>query len=314
MQVKLYAKVIKSYLILGDYIIILVTLQIKINNMQDFKNISTYKEALKDKILTTAMTAFARNGIRAVKMDDIANALSISKRTLYEVYRNKEDLLFEGVRKFNRERTEAMQRFASGDVNVMDIILHSFKMTIEEFKFTNPVFYSDLLKYPKILEFFEEDKKNGIVSENGSLYYSVDGVVTGAGLMKIDGSYYYVKTSTGEVVHDRIYWITSTNDLLPAGQYEFGSGGKMVNPPVVDPDDPEPELKDGIVEENGSLYYYVEGVLTPAGLIQIDGDFYYVRTSNCEVVHDRTYWVTATNNLLPSGQYEFGPDGKLILE
>ena len=94
MQVKLYAKVIKSYLILGDYIIILVTLQIKINNMQDFKNISTYKEALKDKILTTAMTAFARNGIRAVKMDDIANALSISKRTLYEVYRNKEDLLF----------------------------------------------------------------------------------------------------------------------------------------------------------------------------------------------------------------------------
>ena len=161
MQVKLYAKVIKSYLILGDYIIILVTLQIKINNMPDFKNISTYKEALKDKILTTAMTAFARNGIRAVKMDDIANALSISKRTLYEVYRNKEDLLFEGVRKFNRERMEAMQRFASGDVNVMDIILHSFKMTIEEFKFTSPAFYSDLLKYPKILEFFEEDKKNG---------------------------------------------------------------------------------------------------------------------------------------------------------
>ena len=160
----------------------------------------------------------------------------------------------------------------------------------------------------------EGDKKSGIVAENGSLYYYVDGVVTGAGLIKVDGSYYYVKTSTGEVVHDRSYWITATNDLLPAGQYEFDEGGKLVDPPVVDPDDPEPELKDGIVAENGSLYYYVDGVLTPAGLVQIDGSYYYVRTSNCEVVHGQSYWITATNDLLPSKMYDFADDGKLILE
>lgn len=57
--------------------------------MQEKKNISTYREALKDKILETAMVAFAEKGIRAVKMDDIANSLSISKRTLYEIYGNK---------------------------------------------------------------------------------------------------------------------------------------------------------------------------------------------------------------------------------
>ena len=87
-----------------------------------------------------------------------------------------------------------------------------------------------------------------------------------------------------------------------------------MNPPVVDPDDPEPELKDGIVAENGSLYYYVDGVLTPAGLVQIDGSYYYVRTSNCEVVHGQSYWITATNDLLPSQMYDFADDGKLILE
>lgn len=160
----------------------------------------------------------------------------------------------------------------------------------------------------------EEDKKNGIVEENGRLYYYVDGVVTGAGLIRIDGSYYYVRTSTGEVVQGRTYWITATNGLLPSGQYEFDEDGKMVNPPVVDPDDPEPELKDGIVEESGSLYYYENGVLTPAGLIQVDGDYYYAKTSTGEVVHGQSYWITATNGLLPSKMYEFAEDGRLILE
>ena len=71
-------------------------------------------------------------------------------------------------------------------------------------------------------------------------------------------------------------------------------------------------MKDGIVAENGSLYYYVDGVLTGAGLVQIDGDYYYVRTSNGEVIHGRSYWVTATNGLLPAGLYRFADDGKLI--
>ena len=171
----------------------------------------------------------------------------------------------------------------------------------------------------------EPGVKNGIVAENGSLYYYVDGVLTGAGLIQLDGDYYYVKTSNCEVVHGRSYWVTDTNGLLPAGPYTFGTDGKMINPPVVDPTpdpdpepeptpdpDPTPDVKNGIVAENGSLYYYVDGVLTGAGLIQLDGDYYYVKTSNCEVVHGRSYWVTDTNGLLPAGPYTFGADGKMV--
>ena len=159
----------------------------------------------------------------------------------------------------------------------------------------------------------EGEKKDGIIEENGSLYYYVDGVLTGAGLIRIDGDYYYVKTSTGEVVHGRSYWITATNGLLPSEEYTFADDGKMVNPPA--PDQPGTEEKNGIVEENGSLYYYVDGVLTGAGLIEIDGDYYYVRTSTGEVVHGRTYWITATNGLpVPAAQYEFADDGRMILK
>ena len=161
----------------------------------------------------------------------------------------------------------------------------------------------------------EPEVKNGIVAENGSLYYYVDGVLTGAGLIRLNGDYYYVKTSNCEVVHGRSYWVTDTNGLLPAGPYTFGTDGKMINPPVVDPNpdpDPTPDVKNGIVAENGSLYYYVDGVLTGAGLIQIGNDYYYVRTSTGEVVHGRSYWVTDTNGLLPAGPYTFDADGKMV--
>ena len=123
--------------------------------------------------------------------------------------------------------------------------------------------------------------------------------------MQIDGNYYYARTSTGAFVTNQSYWITKTNGLLDEGIYQFDEKGKIIFPE-------EGEKKDGIVEENGSLYYYVDGVLTGAGLIQIDGDYYYVKTSTGEVVHGRTYWITATNDLLPSALYTFADDGKLI--
>ena len=50
-------------------------------------NVTTeYREQLKGRILQSAMHEFRTNGIKQVKMDDIARKLCISKRTLYEIY------------------------------------------------------------------------------------------------------------------------------------------------------------------------------------------------------------------------------------
>lgn len=70
-----------------------------------YKNSSqtNYRQQLREKILQTSMAEFMSKGIRAVKMDDIAASLGISKRTLYEIYSNKEELLLEGV-KFQEEQ------------------------------------------------------------------------------------------------------------------------------------------------------------------------------------------------------------------
>ena len=136
-------------------------------------------------------------------------------------------------------------------------------------------------------------------------YYCVDGVIIANGLMLIDSYYYYASTSTGAFVRNQSYWVSKTNNLLEEGIYSFDHEGRIVFPT-------EPEKKNGFVSENGGLYYYENGVLTGAGLIEINGDYYYVRTSTGEVIHDRSYWVTSTNNLLPAGLYRFGSDGKLL--
>ena len=151
----------------------------------------------------------------------------------------------------------------------------------------------------------EDPTKNGIVAEDGTLYYYVDGVKVYAGLIKIDGDYYYVNSSC-KVVTTSHYWVNRTNGLMAAGFYDFGADGKMIDPPVVK--DP---TKNGIVAEDGTLYYYVDGVKSYAGLIEINGDYYYVNSS-CKVVTTYHYWVNHTNGLMPAGFYDFGTDGKMI--
>ena len=151
--------------------------------------------------------------------------------------------------------------------------------------------------------------KSGIVNEDGTLYYYVNGEKTYAGLIQIDGNYYYVN-SYGKVVTNCRYWISKTNDLLPATFYNFDAEGKMTDAPIPTPT-PDP-AKSGIVNEDGTLYYYVDGVKTYAGLIQIDGDYYYVN-SYCQVITNCRYWISKTNDLLPATFYDFDADGKMIL-
>jgi hypothetical protein len=57
--------------------------------------VNDYRSELKKRILEYSEQEFYSNGVKQVKMDNIANYLSISKRTLYEIYPTKEDLLLE---------------------------------------------------------------------------------------------------------------------------------------------------------------------------------------------------------------------------
>ena len=142
--------------------------------------------------------------------------------------------------------------------------------------------------------------KNGLVEENGDLYYYVDGAKTAAGLIEWDGNYYYIASNLKAVKNAKHYvFADKANDLKSAGWYWFNADGTM--------------YLEGIREENGTKYYYKDGVKNYAGLIEISGDYYYVK-SDCSVVCDRSYYVTKSNGLMPSATYTFGADGKMVIK
>ncbi len=143
--------------------------------------------------------------------------------------------------------------------------------------------------------------KNGIHEIDGSLYYFVNNRIQyNAGLMEYNGGWIYVR-SNGVLATGK-YWITNTNGNLDAGMYEFGADGYMV---ITD-------AKDGIVNDNGVLHYYLDGKKRYGlGLIQLpEGTYIYVRTNGELAVG--SYWITNHNGLLSAGMYEFSEDGILI--
>ena len=64
---------------------------------------------LRERIITAATEAFTSKGIKSITMDDIAAALGISKRTLYEVFADKESLLKECILQKQAERDKYLQ-------------------------------------------------------------------------------------------------------------------------------------------------------------------------------------------------------------
>lgn len=117
---------------------------------------NAYRQELREQILHTATDLFYRHGVRQVKMDDIATTLSISKRTLYEIYANKADLLFEVVATCERRKEERMRQFVENHTDPMDIVVEFYRSNIEELTEINPQFFEDVHKYPAITSYLRE--------------------------------------------------------------------------------------------------------------------------------------------------------------
>lgn len=122
------------------------------------KNTQTaYRRNLKGMILDVAMHEFYSNGIKSVKMDDIAKKLQISKRTLYEIYGNKEELLLEGLRRDELFFEKQLQHFASEQArNVMEIVMKFFQMQMKRLAMVNPCFFVELHKYDLIVSYLDK--------------------------------------------------------------------------------------------------------------------------------------------------------------
>lgn len=134
------------------------------------------REELRSRVVKTASDAFKSRGIKAVHMDDIANALSISKRTLYELFGDKEQLLLDVFRSYRDCMNENMQELASSTDNVLEVILTFYERKLNELCEVNPLFFRDLRKYPKALDYIHDDRRR---SDADAVAYFQKGVEQG---------------------------------------------------------------------------------------------------------------------------------------
>lgn len=138
--------------------------------MKKLNHPTEYRKELRGRILEVAMQDFIQRGIRAVKMDDIAGSLGISKRTLYEIFPNKESLLLEGIRLKQAMGEEEMAKYVTEkNPNTMDIIMKFYHMQMEELSSLPMTFITEISRYPLVTEFLR--KKHQKSEENANRFF-----------------------------------------------------------------------------------------------------------------------------------------------
>ena len=143
------------------------------------------------------------------------------------------------------------------------------------------------------------DTVNGekkIVTEDGKLYFTIDGARMYSGLYELNGAYYYARAN-GQLVVNDVAYIDAT-PLNGEGWYGFDAEGKLI--------------MTGFVTGGGYTYYYNNGKRA-LGFTQIGEDYYFFNASSGKMYTDATLWVTANEEGgIKGGMYYFGTDGKMV--
>lgn len=102
---------------------------------------------IKIHILNETMKMFSKYGIRSVTMDNIASDLGISKRTLYEIFKDKDDLVFQSILEGTKEHQKMCSEIVKNSSNIIEAIYKIANINSKIFEKINPLFFDDLKKY-----------------------------------------------------------------------------------------------------------------------------------------------------------------------
>lgn len=115
-------------------------------------------ELVKERIVLAAFEAFSRYGIKSISMDYLARTIGISKRTIYDYFCDKEELLTEGVNYYSLRRQAILQQIYREALSVPEVIYAFYTKIMEKPKWFSQKFYDDLHKFPKAMKRLEEEK------------------------------------------------------------------------------------------------------------------------------------------------------------
>ena len=115
---------------------------------------TTDREDIRNRTVQAATDVFLRDGVEAVRMDDLAQSLSVSKRTLYEIFGSKEDLLVECLQRHITRITGLIEDEMGSEEDVLTVFLKHLEVLINESRETNHHKFTDMDRYPKLKSIF----------------------------------------------------------------------------------------------------------------------------------------------------------------
>jgi TetR/AcrR family transcriptional regulator, cholesterol catabolism regulator len=114
---------------------------------------------VKERILAKSADLFMRYGIRSITMDEIATTLGISKKTIYQFFTDKDDLVFAVIEQEIGKNEDECLQFRNEALDAIHEIFLAVEDLEELLAYTNPLMLYDLEKYhPRAFQKIKEYK------------------------------------------------------------------------------------------------------------------------------------------------------------
>lgn len=119
---------------------------------------------IKERIITGAYELFIRYGFRSVSMDDIAGKLGMSKKTLYQHFTDKDELV-EAVLEYDVAHDERDCMVCTGSAtNAIEEVFIVIDTVAEQLRDMNPMVLFEMQKFhPKAFKIFQKHKDEFIL-------------------------------------------------------------------------------------------------------------------------------------------------------
>ncbi len=124
----------------------------------------------REQIIEIATKAFLHYGFKNVTVDEIARQAGISKKTLYQEFSKKDDLVLASVKHYNLKNWNEMLALMGASNNAVEELVTVFFHMAKMFKGMNPVCFIDLQRYYskafKYMDQFKKTKLHDCIKEN----------------------------------------------------------------------------------------------------------------------------------------------------
>lgn len=102
---------------------------------------------VRERIIVESGQLFGKFGIRTMTMDALAEEMGISKRTIYERFKDKDTLLLEVITHYKNLTQEESLRLIEQSDNAIEALFRIIKMTVSQMQRMSPAFFHDFKKY-----------------------------------------------------------------------------------------------------------------------------------------------------------------------